>query len=269
MLLKGAARLAARGGAPVDRILVDIDLQVPATAVGAACQALASIGYEPADEVREEVHTIANFKRTRDVGMIDLHRDTFDFPGLLPAAALRQRGERVADAAGRRYVVPAVDDQVLYRLLHDQVQDFQHYQGRIDLGRLSDFVDLVLAAGDRVDWPAMERRLAALGLAAAMGSHLLAAHELLGLPLPAGVRIDAAARRSHRRRVFLMTRPRLLRSMRLLGHTAFFFARCRYAPLPEGIKGELRLLERRLLSGVPQSAAYLAGIVRKRIATTP
>ena len=131
-------------------------------------------------------------------------------------------------------LLPAPEDRMLHLILQDQIQDRDHFAGRLKLRRLRDLAEL-LAAHPDVDTEALVANLRPYGLAGAAVSHLYAAHALFDAPIPKTLRRDPAARLQHLRRRVVAGHPGAAAASALVGALAYEFARCRFPPgVPTG-----------------------------------
>ena len=246
LLLKGSAELVGaddrRRGR---RVITDLDLQVSEETAPAIERALAAIGYGRLRGYADNphAHAVADLTRAGDGAAIDLHRELLSYAGhrggrahlagLLhpdavraPAAVVRFRGAEL--------LLPAPEDRMLHLILQDQIQDRDHFAGRLKLRRLRDLAEL-LAAHPDVDTEALVANLRPYGLAGAAVSHLYAAHALFDAPIPKTLRRDPAARLQHLRRRVVAGHPGAAAASALVGALAYEFARCRFPPgVPTG-----------------------------------
>lgn len=266
VLLDATAPLLEAGGengadAAGDRILTHVDLLVTATEETAAKAALRGLGYRAVEGAAPPSGGIDDYRRPDEVGTLSLHRSVVSFSmrddsvgggGLLsPDEVCRDARPRVRD--GLVYRVPRLEHRVLHRVLHDQVQEYGHYLGRLSLRHLYDLARLLVVGGRTLDGAALAARMARHGLRPALVSHLLAAHDLFAAPLPTGIESGPWLRLHHRRRLLQWRSPVLAAASELGGAVAWTLARCRYAPLPPGWRGEALLLGLR--------ARHLVGLV--------
>lgn len=213
--LKGTIALVGPEPSPT-RMLCDIDLLVPPRAEDRARAVLEALGYRCARINPDARHEIGGFGRPGDMAMIDLH----DRPLSLPAQAAGRacetlsnrdlrRAARLRCWRGARVAVPSPAHRLLHLVLHDQLQDRDHFAGRLNLRHLLDIAHL-LRSHPEVDVGELLGRLAPSGVAGAAESHLLAAHELYGAPLPPRA-ATVRARLHHARRLAIARWPRLRR----------------------------------------------------------
>ncbi|SDW06599.1 Uncharacterised nucleotidyltransferase [Thiocapsa roseopersicina] len=221
VLLKGAiALLPDQYPLAFARVLSDLDLGVPADQVDRGSAALRSAGYHHylapnVESVCWSVttgHHLPPLIHPSGDGYVELHYDLFSGKPqkeALPLCAVLARAE-THDWDGLRIRIPTPADRLLHNALHHQVQDQAFWTDRRSLRQLLEFARLrALPAAADVDWPGLMAELKRRGLADAMGAHLLAARELFGQPLPAGVKPTAAASRAEMRFWRRLDSPRL------------------------------------------------------------
>ncbi|HYD32920.1 MAG TPA: nucleotidyltransferase family protein [Azospirillaceae bacterium] len=242
------------------RILTHLDFLVAPNEALLAQAVLRGQGYRVALEASSPSGGIDDFRRLGEVGGINLHRTVVSFAmrgetagdgSLLSADEVRREG-RVCRRDGLVMRVPRLEHRVLHRVLHDQVQEHGHYLGRLDLRHLLELSRLLASGGAGLDWASLLARMARHGLRTAFASHLLAAHDLFGAPLPPEPALGLWSRLHHRRRLWQWRSPVLAAASEIGGAAAWAFARCRYGRLPPGWRGEAVLFARRTrdLAGV-------------------
>jgi hypothetical protein len=241
LVLKGAITLLTEDAdLRARRVVTDLDLQVPEACAEPVERALSEIGYTRLRGYSENphAHAVADLERPGDGAALDLHRYLLSYAGhrtgrahvadLLPPEAVRARAE-LRCFRGGELLVPCPRDQVMHLILQDQVQDRDHFAGRIKLRRLLDLAE-ILSASPELDTDAIVAELRPYGLAPAARSHLYAAHALFAAPVGEGIRSSLTARLHHRRRMVQLAYPGLAFANALLGAVAYEFARCRFPP---------------------------------------
>jgi len=196
LLLKGAAYVHLNSPAAAGRLLNDVDILVPRSALEAAESQLMVHGWltthlTPYDQryYREWMHELPPMQHVRRHSTLDVHHAILPTTARLkPATALL-----LADAlpAGDGFQVLSPVDRVLHsicHLLHNE--ELSH-----GLRDLSDIDRLLRChAGERADfWPALIARARALDLARPLHYGLRCARRLLGTPVPAEALAEAAA----------------------------------------------------------------------------
>ncbi len=199
VLLKGVAHLVTGlYGDPAARVIGDIDLLVASDQVAVAAGALAATGYR---EIGLDGFSFAAhhhhtpLAREHDLAALELHTEAVaePFTPFLPAARMLGDARRV-EADGRRFRVPAPQDQIVHNIVHAQLTDRHYWLAQVPLRPLSDLARLRMTSDDQIDW---ERILAVFdraGRGSACRAWLMAAEQLFGQALPSGVRPDLGAR---------------------------------------------------------------------------
>jgi Uncharacterised nucleotidyltransferase len=199
VLFKGAARLATsarcRRGA---RLMSDLDVMIRPDEVETTIEALRSVDYVMHAQPGPESKWWVEFKRPRDVGMVDLHRE---LPG--PAICYRNLGQLqqhcdlVSIGRGKAYI-PTATYEAFILTIHDQFQDYDYWTGSIDLRHLLDLRDLANSKSG-IDW----EKLAALAptqlVLNAVEKQLVALHSLLDVDVPVRMRNRFIPRLQYRR----------------------------------------------------------------------
>jgi hypothetical protein len=213
LAIKGAAFLLGPGDQASARILADLDLLVAPEAVETAIAALEPAGFRVLARYPEyESHVAAELGREQDVGALDLHRRRPGPRRILDDPAFDRPAARCEMGAGVVRRAPA-EIRILEIVLHDLFHDGDYWRGALDLRHL---IDITALARDDVDWSLLSHP--ALGGLARRGvrRHLIAAHELLGAPVPPALLDAPRARLEYRRAIWQMRTP-ALRGPLLLG----------------------------------------------------
>ncbi len=267
MLIKGAAELMETPGSAARQVVVgDVDLLVPPESAEAAARALVDLGYAVLHRYPADSHAVADLYRPKDAAVIDLHRRPLELEALFPNAAIWAAATAQA-RDGARFRRPAAADHLLCRVLHDQVQDGRLGTAEVNLRSAYQVARALQRHSGQIDLAAMRRRLQPHGLATALTSSLLAAHDLFGAPIGAAAEATMArglwSRAMHQRRLLRLRYPALGRLNNAIGNMWSPFARHRYTPEEPGTVGRWRLLTLRLRHGVPALAQYGGALARR------
>ena len=202
LLLKGAlALLPNQPPETAARLMGDLDLLLPATAVDAGQQAIQDrLGYRPAyPDWRFAAHHHACPLIHPDHGVkLELHRAVLgrSLDPALPAHEIWRDSRPVAfeDTAVH---APSPTHRVLHNALHTLLRDRCTESGRLELRQLLDLVQLRAREDGEIDWSLIRQRFEGQGQGqgqgVALGAYLLAARNLFGQPLPNRVRSAMAA----------------------------------------------------------------------------
>lgn len=198
MLLKGSAILATPGIDARGRLLSDLDLMVPPSALACAGEALGTIGYVRQTETSDP--TVAHiFARSRDAGTIDLHyrlktqRPRFDF------ARLTSYSAPVGVGSGEA-LLPSPTAQALLLVLHDQLKDRDYWRGLIDLRHVLDILALSRTP-EGIDWDLLDSWFPERQPRSALRTQLVTIEALLGIGVPPRLIKGWWPRMQHRRRM--------------------------------------------------------------------
>jgi len=187
VFLKGGAELlSGLGRDPGERPLLDLDVLVPAQALGDCVRLLQRHGYVSQLHTDSPLsHHAAPLWRKGDVAAIELHADVLAYPfgALLPADEVRRTARPVA-GEGMALAVPSPLARVVHAVAHAQLVDLGLAYGRLELRSLLDVACLAERHGDELDWEGVQDRFARHRQAAALGVFLHAARRLVGAPLP-------------------------------------------------------------------------------------
>lgn len=216
LAMKGAANLlAGLYDDPAERLLVDLDLLLPAADLAAGVAALRAAGWQQVGPAEMTLHHAPALHRAGCLATVELHRDPLDQPW----QALLGGREMLAAAAPRhlgtaRLLLPAAGHRLAQALAHGALADRSLALGRLALRDLDDAARL--AAAPAVAAAALERRFAAVGQPAALAAMAAALDELLGCALPLPTLPLAARRRGARwfRRTLTASRRPLRAALR-------------------------------------------------------
>jgi hypothetical protein len=164
LLLKGAAYLAAGDFEAGAREMSDLDLVVRPADVEPADLAMRSAGYSFAPHPYGLVHHDRTYLARRGVAPVEIHTAT-GAPAVeaaLPSLDVWARS-RPIDLGDTVVRVPSAEDALAHNVLHAQVQDRDFAYLGVPLRQLHTFVLAARAWTPRVDWTAVEGRLAAAG----------------------------------------------------------------------------------------------------------
>jgi Uncharacterised nucleotidyltransferase len=180
--LKGSAYLLEKVFSKADRLLLDIDLLVPAPRLADAYEAFLAAGFRPEIPDASALALLHKPALTRP-GYVDLefhHRLLRS--GLLPADECFARSSRVhiGDAWIR---IPSPEDQLVHLIAHSQVH--HGYEQRIwpPLRAQYDLYRLATHFAERLDWSAIRTHFQNHGFGTVFDLHLRQVHENLGLRL--------------------------------------------------------------------------------------
>jgi hypothetical protein len=199
VLLKGVAYLVSDlYRDPAARVIGDIDLLVSSEELPAAVAALAATGYREAgldDFSFAAHHHHTPLGRDDDVALVELHTEPLAraFAALLPAARMRA-GARAVDADGRRFRLPAPQDQILHNIAHAQLAERHYWLAKVALRPLTDLARLRMAGEAEIDRREILAAFDRAGHGSACRAWLMTAEQLFGHELPAGVQPHLGAR---------------------------------------------------------------------------
>lgn len=227
MVLKGGVYLLMpETGVLADRMIGDIDLVSPPGASKRIARIAENLGYQTSKRSEPWSHAYATLRREGEVATIDLHEDIGMQRDLLPLAEAFDTAIQVTAGGARAYVL-APTHQVLFNIFHAAIQDRSHDLGRIPLRRLHDLCLLSEIYGDDIDWIAVREQMTFYKQSGAFDGYLYMAHQLLGMPLPPGLKITGAARLQLWLCLLLKRRPFLRRIVNLWGTFSHPFTRAR------------------------------------------
>jgi Uncharacterised nucleotidyltransferase len=214
VLLKGAAMFATVARPHWgSRLMSDLDIMVSPDQIETTVDAMSALGYsthfltEPGAQ-----KWYMELKRTRDVGMVDLHRG---LPGpaffYRAAGCLRDHCEKVSVGRGKAYV-PSVTYRALILIIHDQFQDSDYWTGNIDMRHLIELRDLV-SSPEGIDWETLAALTPSKLARNALETQLVALFRMLGVDVPAHMRNRFLPRLQHRRRLAQARHPLLRQAL--------------------------------------------------------
>lgn len=232
LLLKGAAMLFEDGNPFTNgRMIADLDVAVERDQLGDAVAALAALGYTRLPAAVAP-HGAGDFVCPGQPGAVDLHVELLTAPQLLALETALTRS-LVREVDGIRFRVLDSTDSVLHLLLHDLVQDYGYYDGRLNLRHLYDVATL-MRRDVVVDWSSLRRHLAAFRLDRALDFWLCAIEMLFGVAPPDRLSFRLRTRLLVRWALLQLRYRPLVRAGQILGNLRRSLAWYR---LPERDKG--------------------------------
>ena len=206
MLIKGAAMLAMPGVDARGRILSDLDIMVPPSALARAGEALDRIGYVRQTQASDP--SVAHiFARSRDAGTIDLHyrlktpRPRFDFARLASYSV-------PVDVGSGEALLPSPTAQALILVLHDQLKDRDYWRGLVDLRHVLDIAALARTP-EGIDWDLLDSWFPERQPKTALRTQLVTIEALLCIGVPPRLVKNWWPRLQHRRRMVQTDWPML------------------------------------------------------------
>ncbi|TCM15329.1 putative nucleotidyltransferase-like protein [Novosphingobium sp. PhB165] len=207
ILIKGAALLVELGApAARGRILGDIDLMLPESAMPGARSCLGRLGFRIHYESGLDGAPLVLY-RSSDVGMLDLHCRTkgsnprFDYP-MLSAHCRR------VEIGRQRALQPSPAAQAAVLVSHDQLQELDYWRGLVDMRHLVDLAGLA-RSGEGIDWQELDGFFTARQARRALRTQLLTLRSLFAVPVPQEYCSGLWPRIQHRRQLLQADWPGL------------------------------------------------------------
>jgi Uncharacterised nucleotidyltransferase len=220
VFLKGAAHLLSRQYSdPAHRVMVDLDVLVPADRLSDCAARLRANGYEAlTDADLSGHHHHSPLGRPGSIVAVELHHEPLDIPyrRLLPAAAVLADAV-VLERGTAKLAVSSGQSRLIHAVAHAQLANHAYLYGHLALRELLDFARLHEAFARDIDWSEMVGRFADCRAATALEFHLFAAERLLAVPIGRRIQISARTRALYRRALWQVGHPTWSRvSTRLL-----------------------------------------------------
>ncbi|MGO9356653.1 MAG: nucleotidyltransferase family protein [Xanthobacteraceae bacterium] len=213
VLMKGGAHLVSGLYAdPGHRIMLDLDLLVPADRMDDCAAALRSRGYEALwDNGYPAHHHYPPLGRVGGIVSVELHAQALDdpFSRLLAPDEIFESASTV-NFRGARIAVPSPQARLIQAIAHAQLSNHGYLYGEIALRELLDAARLSQIHRAQLDWHDIHRRFTAARATVALGYHVCAAHVLLGLPAPPQLQTIAIARALVAAAVWQVAHPDIL-----------------------------------------------------------
>ena len=173
---------------PAARVMVDIDLVVPANRAATAVAIAADVGDQPVvidDPEGMADHEVITMMAPGRRGSVELQIAPLvrRYDAVLPVDELRA-GAITIDVCGRAQRVPNPTQAMTLTIAHAQLQDECHRLLEIPLRALFDVAVVVTAGTALVDWDEVTHHFAGAGYARALAGFAVASDELLGVTLP-------------------------------------------------------------------------------------
>ena len=217
VFLKGGANLLS--GLYSDtavRIMLDLDILVPAERVQECIAAMEAQGYvHLIDNGFPDHHHYFPLGRPGMEASIELHVDPLDiqYGHFLSSSDVFQHAEHLT-VGGARLAVPAAWCRLVHCIAHAQFSNHALIYGHVPLRDLIDTV--LLTRTGSIDWDAVSTRFASPLKRTALAFHLLAANRLLGAELAERPASRPIAELLFRRARFLLDHPHLDRWTEIL-----------------------------------------------------
>jgi hypothetical protein len=212
VLLKGAANLLRHLYAdPAMRVMVDLDVLVPAERIDESAACLSYLGYHPLTEYRHpKKHHYPLLGRPGSPLPIELHYEVLAYPhgALLTANEVRASAVLLAGHSAQIAVASAMHS-VIHNVAHAQLSNHDYLYGHFDLRSLFDFALLYRAYAQDIDWNNVNKRFVSHRDGVALNFHLLCGENLLGVQIPGRKIGDLISRLLFRRAAYLISRPKM------------------------------------------------------------
>src|SRR4051794_13867936 len=182
ILFKGAATLVMADRAEsASKLMSDLDIMVLPDQVDATMKALSSIGYSVHYQSQPDAggwHV--DLKRSKDVGMVDLHRQPPGDAFFYESAGHVTRYCRTARVGEGSCLIPNSTYQALMLIIHDEFQDNGYWIGNIDVRHLIQLRDLA-ASIEGIDWEMLAALTTSKLARNALETQMVALSSLLGV----------------------------------------------------------------------------------------
>lgn len=201
LLLKGSGQLVQ----PIhndlgSRIMSDLDILIPPDRLSDVLDALAVKGYKELEVSYdpEKLHHWSPLMRPGDYGTIELHRQALNrfVTQVIPTERIWQTAKsKTMD--GVRFCLPSPSNAILICMLHSREFNRSDDPRQFNLRTLHDLAAIVMRYSAEIDWPLVHRHMKEHGLGYVAEAQLLAAHRMLGMPLPRAIMPGPSARLHH------------------------------------------------------------------------
>ena len=200
-LVKGASDLAlAQDPSLFERILIDVDVLVPAGSVDAATAALLDAGYEILEDTTFG-HSPGCFWRQGFVGGADLHSELPPRLAELLDATDRDARFNTVERDGITFRVPDISARILINIGHDLLHHSGLMSGATSLRYLLDLAHKTEQSGDEIDWQWLVGKRENKGFRIAFDLQMRMIAHLFGIAPKNLPEPDGFVRALHRRRL--------------------------------------------------------------------
>lgn len=192
--LKGAAHLlVGLYPRPGDRMMIDLDLLIPADRLEDCLDALEARGYDrPRDYFR--VYQYPPIQKPGAPAQVELHRaavaNRYSMPRLVPPGSALQGATRL-EVRGATWRLPTPDFRVRHALVHGQLSHLAQDAGEVSL---RDLVDVARLRRDPISWERLVQAFQGAGRGPTLEAFLALQEQLLGLEAPAEVPLGPGGR---------------------------------------------------------------------------
>jgi hypothetical protein len=206
LLLKGARFLVAPIGPWCEaRDMRDIDVLVHENEAARSVEALAAAGYVVGMEFVPIDQHLPEMWLAGSPSAVEIHTHALSFSArkILATADIWRHGIRRTNDAGTFFVLPD-EWHLLHLLLNHQISDRGHVRCLLAMKALWEFAATGQSLSDQ-GWLCIADHMAARGRGDVLGSFIVQAGRLFGLPCPRGVAISTGAR-AHANKTFRHSR---------------------------------------------------------------
>ena len=168
------------------RIMTDVDIIVPAEELDNVLSILYNLGYQHDKEEFKIYGKMANlFVRGEFANSLELHVDLnkIGCPKIIPVEEFWEQSTLV-EVEGVRFRLLSPTHQILYHIIHTEIQHDIYEFGMIELRQLHDFAYRIRHLEGEIIWGAVEERLEAFGFGKIFETYLNLAEKLLFIQLP-------------------------------------------------------------------------------------
>jgi len=210
LLFKGSGQLLQPVHDDIgSRIMSDLDMLTPLEQIPDAMNALMDIGYREADidYDTQKLHHCTPLIRSGDYGPIELHRRALhnEISHVLPTRKIWEDA-RSDIIDGLYFYLPSPTHSILICMFHSQ-QFYRYDPRQFNLRALQDLAAIARQYPKDIDWSMICRIMKAHGFNYLAGSLLLAAHRLMGMPLPKNMMPGPSSRLLYMASVSATNRP--------------------------------------------------------------
>jgi hypothetical protein len=232
IFLKGAANLLA-GLYPdrAQRMMLDVDVLLPAGQLMAGVTALHANGYNQLSDIGIPAHHhYPPLGQPGATASVELHVEPLDYMArrFLSGAEIAEQAVELS-IEGARFAVPSTFCRLVHGVAHTHFSDHAYILGQLSLRELLDTA--LLTSTETIDWRAISARFDARHGKTALAFHLLAADRLLGARNQDAGTAGGFAHLLFRRAQFQANYPRLQAWNKILLWPWLMLMRCLSHPL--------------------------------------
>ncbi|MCP4298653.1 MAG: nucleotidyltransferase family protein [Proteobacteria bacterium] len=171
---------------PGIRLMTDLDIIIKKEDLDRSLEEMYKIGYQHDKEEFAKYGKLGDlFKDGEFSNALEFHfsLDKANTPDLIPVKEIWQESSP-AEKNGLRFRFLLPTHQIIYHIMHCEVQHGHYYDGIIELRQLHDFAFKLLKHQDNLDWESAQSHMEQFGYRDVFDAYLISTGRLMNIKLP-------------------------------------------------------------------------------------